>query len=82
MQKSQDLGVKAETTASESILEKRHHTSHWEGSPPSSVRSWYKGKKSEDIKYSLHIQAEEVRVLWGQPLHCKKKGLKKPLDGV
>lgn len=39
-QKSQgDLGVKAQTTASQSILEERHGTSLRKGSPPSTVRS-------------------------------------------
>ena len=63
----------SKTTASKSIPEERCHTSLREGSPPSSVRSWHKGKKPEEIKYSLQIQAEEVRVLWGQPLHCKTR---------
>lgn len=73
-QKSQgDLGVKAETTASKSVLEECHRTSLQEGSPPFSARSRHKGKRPEDIKYSLQIQAEGVRVLWGHPLHCKKR---------
>lgn len=69
-QKSQgDAGLKAEAAPPGPVLR--------DGSLPSPARSQHEGKKPEGARHPPQIQAEEVRVLWGQPLHGKKRDPKR-----